>query len=565
MTDTSYWTQLRSRPVTRRSVLRGTLAGGAGLAGAALIGCGSGGGKPAAPAGGSPAAAVQNTAGQPVVSDSVIAIQSRDATSLDPGASTVYTIAERVGLVYPRLFASVLQNNADQNSNTLVPSYITQGWEAAGGGTQLTFKLKQGVKYQNIAPLSGREFTSEDVKFAINRYATDPKSLFKASFADISAIEAPDKYTVVMKLKAPSRYIVAALASETALITPPETVDKYKELAIGPGPFIHEDTRQGESATFKKNPDFIEAAKIYYNRFLFKVITDAAVRNAAMKAGQAHFMPGSGGSLSATDLKTVEGPSVKSYEVIEQGASVISWNGKNPKWKDYRTRVAMSKAFDRQAQIDQTLQKAGKWQGLVPVDFGRYALTQDEVKAHNTNKYDPAEAKKLWGAAGNPVGLPVEYYFSSNGTLDGVQSELIARQWETNLGMKVALKTEDYAVYLPKKNTGGYPDMSSNGYTLPNWMDHLFFGYMPGGARNGSLFENPEVTAMLNDLRGTLDDKEAADKSRKIQMFILDKHLPIAHRPNGESFGIYSAKFRNFHPGNHPIGVEWMLSSWKVQ
>ncbi|MSQ30656.1 MAG: ABC transporter substrate-binding protein [Dehalococcoidia bacterium] len=564
MTDTSYWTQLRSRAVTRRSVLRGTMAGGVGLAGAALIGCGSGGGKPAAPAGGSSAAVAQNTAEKPVVSDSVIAIQTRDATSLDPGASTVYTIAERVGLVYPRLFASVLENNTDQNSNKLALSYITQAWEAAGGGTQLTFKIKQGVKYHNIAPLSGREFTSEDVKFAINRYATDPKSLFKASFSDISAIETPDKYTVVMKLKAPSRYILAALASETALITPPETADKYKEVAIGPGPFIHEETRQGESGTFKKNPDFIDAAKIYYNRFLFKVITDAAVRNAAMKSGQADFIVG-GGGLSATDMKTVEGPTIKSYAAIEQSGSVVSWNGKNPKWKDYRTRVAMSKAFDRQAQIDQTLQKSGKWQGPVPVDFGRYAMTQEEAKAHNTNKYDPAEAKKLWEAAGNPVGLPVEYYFSSNGTLDGVQTELIAKQWETNLGIKITLKTEDYAVFLPKKNTGGYLDMSTNGYGLPNWMDHLFFAYLPGGARNGSLFDNAEVTAMLNDLRGTLDDKQAAEKSRKIQMFILDKHLPIAYRPNGYSFGIYSPKLRNFYPGNHPVGVEWMLGSWKVK
>ena len=58
----------------------------------------------------------------------------------------------------------------------------------------------------------------------------------------------------------------------------------------------------------------------------------------------------------------------------------------------------------RQAVIDQTLQKSAKWTGIMPVDFGKMALTQDEIKAHNVMKYDPAEAKDLFGAAGGKPG-----------------------------------------------------------------------------------------------------------------------------------------------------------------
>ena len=38
---------------------------------------------------------------------------------------------------------------------------VTQ--DVNGDGTQVTFKLRPGVKYANIAPLNGREFTSADV------------------------------------------------------------------------------------------------------------------------------------------------------------------------------------------------------------------------------------------------------------------------------------------------------------------------------------------------------------------------------------------------------------------
>ena len=562
MSESNYW-KLGDRSVSRRSVLRGTAVGGLGLAGAALIGCGSGGSN--APAGGSPAASGaapgKSAAETPVVSEAYVQLQTRDATTLDPTATTVYTVTQRVGLTYPRLLASVLQDKNVQTSNKYVPSYIVDSWEAAG--PQITFKLKKGVKYQNIAPLNGREFNADDVKFSLDRYIKDPKSLFKSSYTDVTSVEAPDKYTIVLKLKAPSRYVVNVLASEQALILPPETVADYKSKVIGPGPFIHESTTQGEGSRYKKNPDFINASGIYYNNFLFKVITDAATRNAAMKTNQGDFIDS--GGLAPADLKTVEGPSVKTYPFVDISGQMITWNSKNPKWKDYRTRLAMSKAFDRQLMIDQTLQGAGKFPGPIPTDFGMYALTDAEVKAHNVNKYDPAEAKKLWDAAGNPKDLPVEYYFSSNGTLDGVQSELMAKQWTQNLGVKVTLKTEAYEIYLPKKNVGGYPDMFSNGYSVPLWIDHLFFAYLPGGGRNGSLFDVPEVTKALEDLRQTLDDKEAAEKSRKIQLLIWDKYLPVAQRPTGTLSGVYNSKLRNFNVGNHPVGTEWMLDSWKVK
>ncbi len=570
MPDTHYW----SSRISRRGVLRGAAIGGAGLAGAALIGCGSSS-KPAAsnaPAGAAAGANGAPAGEQPVLSDAFVMVQTRDAVSLEPLDANVYTVPERSGLVYPRILSTILTDPKDFTSTKFVPSYAISGMEVGNNGAQLTFKVKPGVKYPSIAPLNGRDFTSEDMKYSINRYMTHPKSTFQARFSDIASMETPDKQTLVIKLKSPSRYIISSLAAETALMTPPETDDKsdgYKKVAIGPGPFIHDQYLQGEGSTLHKNPDFIDAKNVWYNKYLIKVITDAATRNAALKTSNIDFIDSPG--LTPSDVKTMQGQSVVIYPIVSSSTTNTTWNMNNPRWKDYRLRLAMSKAFDRQAYIDQTLQGAGRWSGIVPVDQGKPALSEAEVKASNVQKYDPAEAKKLWDAAGGEPNRNVEYWFNSSGTTDKLQLELMAQQWKTNLGINVTLKTEDYSIFLPKMYLGalgpggGYQDMYTTTYGIPNWMEHLFAPYLKGGNRNGSNFFDQKVEDMMADLKGTLDDAQAFEKSRKIQQYIWDNHLPMTQRPIAVASGAYNSKLRNFNPGNYPPGMEWMINSWKAK
>ena len=92
-------------------------------------------------------------------------IQTRDAASLDPLASQVYTTPERIGLVYPRLLYYDLRTpSADPADTKQIPSYITKGWEFAGDGQTLTFHLQQGVHYSKTAPVNGRELVAADVQ-----------------------------------------------------------------------------------------------------------------------------------------------------------------------------------------------------------------------------------------------------------------------------------------------------------------------------------------------------------------------------------------------------------------
>src|SRR5262245_20900431 len=110
METSSYW----RTSFSRRRALRAGFLTSAGIAAAALIGCSSAQHK-TAPASGAPSASTPGASAQPqrVVSDALNMIQTRDAASLDPLDSQVYTVPERAGLVYPKLIYKIRDANAD--------------------------------------------------------------------------------------------------------------------------------------------------------------------------------------------------------------------------------------------------------------------------------------------------------------------------------------------------------------------------------------------------------------------------------------------------------------------
>jgi peptide/nickel transport system substrate-binding protein len=578
----NYWTRLESRRSDRRRLLRGLGLSGAGLAGVALVGCGSNGNnKPAAatsaatkaaaaaPSGAASAGAANSSGQQPVFGGTLIGLQTRDAASLDPLASQVYTTPERIGLAYPRLLYYDRDEKADFADTHQVPSYMTDKWEFSGDGSQLTFHLRAGVKYSNTAPVNGRELVAEDVKFSINRYMTDPTSAFKARYSDIDSIQTPDQHTAVFKLKGPSAYVLYALAAEPSLITPPEIAQAqgdYKQLVVGPGPFLHEKTTQGEGSSFKKNPDFIDAAKVYYDRIQIKVIVDSSTRSAAIRTGQADFVTGGAGVPKSEAQALTQGNSaVKSYLAPALLNYGFWFNMNNPKWKDLRARKAVSKAINRQDIIDKLMESDGVFGGPIPAGFGKWAYSDEQMRQFDAYKYDPTAAKQLWAAAGMPATSSQQLYIppKQEEPLRSAIGELIGQQLKTNLGIESEFSTDERSAFVNKVYNNKFPDVAVFGMGLFDPLDYLLAQYYPGGARNGPGLNDPRLTAMLDDLRGTLDDAARVKKGLDVQKLINDEILSMAHVPVPKNYDVYSSKLQHFLPAVRPPGIEWALSSWK--
>src|SRR5205814_1576399 len=104
----------------------------------------------------------------------------------------------------------------------LVPE-LAKSWETSPDGLTHTFKLQQGVKWQNIAPLSGRAFKAADVKFAYERYQNE--GVHKPYFTNMKSVEAVDDSTVKITLNRPQPDFLIPLASRYTTIHPKELVD----------------------------------------------------------------------------------------------------------------------------------------------------------------------------------------------------------------------------------------------------------------------------------------------------------------------------------------------------
>ncbi len=90
----------------------------------------------------------------------------------NPNDTHLYTpgIGKTYGIPVTNL---ILTKDIQDPKGTLVED-LAKSWEISKDGKTYTFKFQQGVKFQNVPPVNGREFTSEDAKYSLMRLMADP-------------------------------------------------------------------------------------------------------------------------------------------------------------------------------------------------------------------------------------------------------------------------------------------------------------------------------------------------------------------------------------------------------
>ena len=241
------------------------------------------------------------------------------------------------------------------------------------------FKLHKGVRFHNIPPVNGRELTSADVKYSIERSygkhaKADQKFTSRHYFeGKLASIETPDKYTVIIKTKKPFAPFLNYIASPFVAIVPREAVEKFGDLkknVIGTGPFVLKEYKRDAYMLLEKNPNYfkkglprLDQIKIYY-------LTDASAVLSAFLAGRLDAM-----DLQYTQLDTIkkEAPDTKIITVKPQHIVVLRfspwWEGKRsmtPPFDQKIVRHALDMAIDKQELVDIVTEGHGQVQ-VVPI------------------------------------------------------------------------------------------------------------------------------------------------------------------------------------------------------
>ncbi|MGD9618244.1 MAG: ABC transporter substrate-binding protein [Alphaproteobacteria bacterium] len=248
-------------------------------------------------------------------------------------------------------YSTLIRPNPDNPSSTtdFVCDLCTEMPIPTDDGKTYTFKIHDGVKFHDGTPL-----TAADVATSWQYIVNPPENVTSARqghFLMVDTIEAPDKTTVVFKLKFPTTAFLPALADPFAFIYKKDVLEKdprwYERNIMGSGPFKFASFETGQSIRGERNPDYFKQGLPYLDGFAAIYAPKQATRLEAIRADRAaaefRGMPPS----AASELKKEGGDKIAVQESDWNCANLITANHQKKPFDDVRVRRALALALDQ--------------------------------------------------------------------------------------------------------------------------------------------------------------------------------------------------------------------------
>ncbi|MFE6332822.1 ABC transporter substrate-binding protein [Streptomyces sp. NPDC057806] len=341
--------------------------------------------------------------------------------SFDPG-NTYYAYMYNLSRLYARPLMT-FKPAAGEAGNELVPDLASAPGEPSDGGKTWTYKLREGLKYEDGTPI-----TSKDVKYAVERsnFARDVLSLgpnyfqqfleggdkYKGPYKDksdkgLSSIETPDDNTIVFKLNRAFQefdYLVAT--PQTAPV--PKAKDKgvdYVKNIVSSGSYKFESYQEGKEVVLVRNENWDAKTdplrKQYPDKIVVKLKVNAETIDQDVMAGKAIDLGGTG-VQAATQAKVVNSSDLKASTDNTFGGRLVymAINTKLAPFDKVECRKAVQFAVDK-VSVQTAL--GGPIRGdiattVLPPDIPGYE--KSDLYATPGNKGDVAKAKDQLKACG---------------------------------------------------------------------------------------------------------------------------------------------------------------------
>lgn len=367
---------------------------------------------------------------------------------LDPTSGAASAIAE---VVHYNVFETLTKIGPDGK----VAPLLAQSWEVSPDLRTWTFRLRQGVTFQN-----GEPFDAAAVRFAFERAAAD-KSTNKDRrlFAAMSLLGTPDRHTVVIGMKQIEPELPFLLGQATAAIVEPKSADGNAQRPVGTGPYQLDAWTRGASLTLKAWPGYRDAAAVKIPRVTFRFIADPAAQVASLLSGDVDAFPRVAVARSLAQFQR----EAKRFQVLTNGSrakTILALNNKRKPLDDVRVRRAIAAAIDRKAVIEAAADGFG-----VAIGSHYTPGMPGFVDTTALNAHDPAKAKALLKEAG--VTLPLALTIKLPPTPYARQGgEVIAAQL-AKVGIEARLENIEWAQWLSGVYTNRNYDMTVIAHVEP--------------------------------------------------------------------------------------------------
>lgn len=435
-------------------------------------------------------------------------------------------------LAVAKLYGDTLVKWKGANNNELsVAPSLAKSWDISPDGKVITFHLREGVKFQNLPPVNGREMTADDVKFSIDRiFNPATVSPGKGSFGKINRVEAPDKYTVKIYYDVPTPDAFVALASGFAIVFAREVIARDGDASktiIGTGPFIFvsEEYIPGSKLVFKKNPDYWDKGKPYVDRVEVTVMMEDASQLAAFRSGRVDVI--SATRVNADAIKNTMTNLSVYYPVDIANVGLQASMKYNPSlWGDVRVRKALLYAVDCDALIKACADGAASRTGWIAPYFKEFGAPQ----VSDLPKRDVAKARALLAEAGYPNGFKttIMQHVARMDAWGGAVEPVAAMLKE--VGINAEIKQMEHTAFNAAVTSGQF-DLACSGMaqfaTALDPQVSFSYTYISNGSYNRIGYSNPKVDELIIRQQNNYANKELRKKDIMELMALLDQEVPV--------------------------------------
>ncbi len=453
---------------------------------------------------------------------------------------------------------------ARNSLDTIVPD-LAESWSWNDDGTELTFKLRQGVQWHD-----GKPFTSADVKCTWDlllgkRKAKLRKNPRKAWYKNLEEVTTNGDHEATFHLKRRQPAFIALLASGYSPVYSCHVPPKQMRTApIGTGPFKFVSLKQNEHVKFTKNENYWKEGKPHLDGHEWTIIKSRSTRVLAFIAGEFDMTFNVDVTIPLLKDVKAQAPDAVCELVTTNVSTNLIVNQDNPPFDNADIRKAMVLTIDRQAFIDilghgEFLQggammppQSGVW-GMPPEFLETVAGYNPDVEANR------AEAREIMEGLGYGEDNRLKVKVSTRNIATYRDPAVILIDHLKHIYIDAELDTVETSNWHPKVARKDYMvGLNLTGIGVDDPDANLYENYSCGSQRNYTGYCKEEMEALF-EKQSMMTDQEA----RKKLVWEIDKKLQEdAARPiifHGKSAQCWQPYVKGFVTHVNSLYNNWRL------
>ncbi|MBV9862539.1 MAG: ABC transporter substrate-binding protein [Alphaproteobacteria bacterium] len=457
------------------------------------------------------------------------------------------SIHEEATVVAERPVMGVFNNlvlfdqHVPQNSlQSIVPDLAT-AWSWNEDGTELTFTLRQGVRWHD-----GRPMTARDVKCtwdlltgkSSERLRVNPR---KSWYRNLDEVRVNGDYEVAFRLKRPQPAFLAMLASGFSPVYPCHVPPRdMRQHPIGTGPFKFVEFKPNEYIKLTRNPDYWKPGLPYLDGIEYTILKNRSTAMLAFIAGKYDLTFAGGLSIALTENVMSEMPQA----VCEMPSGSVSVNlivnRDAPPFDNADLRRAMALSLDRQAFVDILTEGKGNISAVMqPPPEGLWGLPPEMLQA--LPGYGPdreknrAEARRIMQGLGYGPDHRLQIKVSTRDIPPYRDPAVILIDQLKAIYIDADLETIDTTNWYPKVMRKDYTVGLNLTGSIVDDPDPNFFGnYVCGAESNFNGYCNQAVDKLIDQQSMESDQQKRKQVVWQIERMLVDDGArPIIYYTRG--------------------------------